>query len=101
VNDESAATFEILKEAGFDKAAARAMALKFSFGRVKSQIGWIDQRNAKRNRLGLLRRAIEENWPAPSAEKLGQPNHNDHRGDSFEQVMVAMEQRLRDQSSTS
>ncbi|MGA2231649.1 MAG: hypothetical protein ABSH22_12175 [Tepidisphaeraceae bacterium] len=101
VNDESAATFEILKEAGFDKTAARAMALKFSFGRVESQIGWIDQRNAKRNRLGLLRRAIEENWPAPSAGKLGQPNRDGRRGESFEQAMVAMEHRLRDQSSTS
>jgi hypothetical protein len=32
---------------------------------IRNQLRWIADRQPARNRLGLLRRAIEENWPAP------------------------------------
>ena len=74
-----AATFERLKAEGFDAKAARAIASSYSAERIERQTAWIDQRHAKRNRLGLLRTAIEQDWPAPTPSRgergrLGAPN---------------------------
>ncbi len=96
---EAAVTFEKLREAGFDATAARAMALRFPLDRVERQINWIDGRNARRNRLGMLRKAIEQDWAKPSGEKLSQPNSGDRRGDSFSEAVGQIARRLRDQSS--
>jgi hypothetical protein len=102
---EAAVSFEKLKDAGFDEIAARAMALKFSFDRIERQINWIDRRSARSNRLGMLRKAIEQNWvePKPTASfvgKLGQPNSGERRGKSFEQALSGVKGRLLNQSST-
>ncbi len=96
---EAAATFERLKEAGFDAVAAKSLALRYPFDRVERQINWIDGRNAKRNRLGMLRKAIEGDWAKPSGEKLGQPNSAGPRGESFTEAVGQIERRLRDRSS--
>jgi hypothetical protein len=103
---EAAVSFEKLQEAGFDDIAAKAMALRYSFDRIEKQITWIDRRNARSNWLGMLRKAIEENWAEPVgtrplAGKLGQPNSNDRRGKSFNQAVSGMRGRLLDQSSKS
>ena len=100
---EAAATFLRLKEAGFDERAARAIASKHSFDRVDRQIHWIDRRRVRRNRLGMLRRAIEEDWTRPEPAnlvrgELGQPN-NLATAESFEETVRRIERRLSDSTS--
>ena len=52
---------------GFDVSAAGQLASRWSVEVIEQQLAWLPQRKADRNRLGLLRRAIEENWPPPEA----------------------------------
>ena len=54
-----------LQSAGFDDAIARHLSTKYSLVSIRQQIAWLPSRKATRNRLGLLRRAIEENWQEP------------------------------------
>ena len=51
--------------AGFDAAIAGELAQKKGVEEIKQQIDWLSQRHPNRNRLGMLRKAIEENWPSP------------------------------------
>jgi hypothetical protein len=97
---EAAASFEKLKEAGFDDAAAKAMASRFSFDRVERQINLMAGRISRTNRLGMLRKAIEENWQAPAAGKLGQPNFGSHRGEGFNDALDSVRRRFLDQPSS-
>ena len=55
----------ILMEAGFDRDTAHALATQFSHETIQSQVEWLPQRKTTRNRLGLLRKSIEEDWAAP------------------------------------
>jgi hypothetical protein len=100
---ESAASFEKLKEAGFDDVAAKAMAKRFSFDRIDRQITWMAGRKFKSNRLGMLRKAIEQDWQAPGggSGKLGQPNfdRSSRRGESFEGALASVKSRFWDQPS--
>ena len=68
-----AASYEELVREGFDAHAAKAIASRYPVRRVLDQIAWLPRRKVSRNRLGLLRRAIEEDWPPPSAGNLGRP----------------------------
>jgi len=63
-------SFALLKEIGFDSTAARELSERFPENVIRNQIGWLPSRNAVKNRLGLLRRSIEENWPAPEGEPV-------------------------------
>lgn len=62
----------LLREAGFADLTARRIAAKNSAETIRQQIGWLTLRNPSRNSLGMLRRAIEENWPAPAQTALAQ-----------------------------
>jgi hypothetical protein len=79
---EIAATLERLKAEGFDAKAAQAIAWGYPAERIERQIRWLDSRNIKSNRLGMLRASIEQDWPAPAASsgkgKLGRPNSAPH-----------------------
>jgi hypothetical protein len=55
-----------LRGASFDATTATRLATSHSLVEIERQIGWMKQRNAIRNYLGMLRKAIEEDWPAPS-----------------------------------
>jgi hypothetical protein len=103
VDAESAASFEKLKEAGFDDIAAKAIAKRFSFDRIDRQITWMAGRKFKSNRLGMLRKAIEQDWQAPGggSGKLRQPNFDasSPRGDSFEGAIASIKSRFWDQST--
>ena len=59
--------FDLLRKAGFDERTARRLADKHSTEIIEKQIHWLDRRTTSRNRLGLLRRAIEKNWPQPES----------------------------------
>jgi hypothetical protein len=54
-----------LKAVGFDEAAARALASANSEEVIRRQLDWHPHRGAQRNPLGLLRRAIEQDWGPP------------------------------------
>ncbi len=57
---------ELLTKVGFDISAARILARKATPNLIENQIAWMRFRNASTNRLGLLRKAIEEKWPEPT-----------------------------------
>jgi hypothetical protein len=61
-----------LLEAGFTKATAALLARRNSAEVIRRQIEWLPYRTANRNRLGLLRRAIEEDWPKPSGAEASE-----------------------------
>jgi hypothetical protein len=54
-----------LRETGFDETVARRLAARCSAEVIARQIDWLPLRNSTQNRLGLLRRAIEQDWPKP------------------------------------
>lgn len=58
-------SFRLLRDAGFDEAAAQKLARHHSAEVVKNQIDWLDARNPCENRLGMLRLAIDEGWSMP------------------------------------
>lgn len=55
----------MLRDAGFDDSTARRLASGASEEQINQQIRWLPGRNPDQNRLGMLRRAIEENGSAP------------------------------------
>ena len=56
---------ELLAAEGFSQRDAAALAAKASEEVILRQIELLPFRNASKNKLGMLRRSIEENWPAP------------------------------------
>lgn len=66
-----AACFSTLKREGFDDVTARKLANAFSVESVLNQIDWLPLRGRTRNRLGLLRCAIQGNWPKPESANVG------------------------------
>ena len=59
------AAAELLRKAGFDSKTAETIAAKFHSGKIRQQLEWLPQRNITKSRVGLLRRAIEGDWPQP------------------------------------
>jgi hypothetical protein len=57
--------YALLKREGFTEKAARDLAGRYPEEQIRAQIIWLPKRAPSRNRLGMLRRAIEENWKAP------------------------------------
>jgi hypothetical protein len=66
---EYPSSYEKLRQVGFDEEAATELAVGRSVEHIEKQITWLERRAPKRNPLGLLCRAIEEDWPEP-LEKL-------------------------------
>jgi uncharacterized membrane protein len=59
------AAVELLKEEGFDAATASRLVREHPLGLIQRQLAWIPHRHATKSRAGLLRRAIEADWPEP------------------------------------
>lgn len=57
--------FHLLQKTGFDEATAKQLSTVADCEQIKQQIAWLAGRNVEKNRLGMLRRAIENNWSAP------------------------------------
>ena len=66
---QSTESYLLLREVGFDEQIAIDLSHSRSSEQIQQQINWLDERNPRRNRLGLLRRAIEENWSEPITVK--------------------------------
>ena len=62
------AAADLLKKEGFDTKTAADLAGKFRPEVIRQQIQWLAQRNVTKSRVGLLRRAIEGDWPRPGSE---------------------------------
>lgn len=56
---------QLLMTAGFDEATAHRLASRTTAKEIEQQIAWLPRRNPNHNRMGMLRRAIEENWSEP------------------------------------
>lgn len=63
--EEGQAAHRRLIGVGFDRATAARLAGSHPAEQIERQIAWMSQRNPTRNPLGLLRKAIEQDWPAP------------------------------------
>jgi hypothetical protein len=55
----------MLEEAGFEANTAKLVAARSTIDVVCRQLEWIERRAASRNRLGMLRKSIEEDWAEP------------------------------------
>ncbi len=98
---EDAAPFEKLRKEGFDATAAQAIASRFDADRIERQIRWLPRRHVKSNRLGLLRSAIEQDWPEPAFGKLGAPNSERPSGTGFNQALAEVRDRYLGRSNSS
>ena len=65
--DSMTVAIRCLREAGFDTPTAQRLAAKASLEVIQRQVEWLPLRKPSRNRLGLLRRSIEEDWARPEA----------------------------------
>lgn len=59
----------VLRKEGFTQAAALALSNSYSEAQIVQQVAWLAGRAPSRNRLGMLRKAIEENWPVPQKDR--------------------------------
>lgn len=65
VGSQELLSARMLIEAGFDFEAAASLASKHPLETIRRQLEWLPRRKATRNVLGLLRKAIEEDWQEP------------------------------------
>ena len=91
------AAAEILRREGFDQATAERLANRYAIERITEQIEWIDRRSVKRNRLGMLRLAIEQDWgkPSPAGKQLGRPNFAAEKNPGFAEQRDQLLERFR------
>jgi hypothetical protein len=95
LKQQVAVSFEKLKAEGFDEQAALAIASKFPAERIERQIRWIDERHVKLNRLGMLRSAIERDWPAPAMRRRRQTDPDEpSRENNLATALTNIERRL-------
>ncbi|MCP5523246.1 MAG: hypothetical protein H7A46_17055 [Verrucomicrobiales bacterium] len=73
------AAVELLTKTGFDRPTANRLVRAHSADRVQRQVQWLPLRRPSRNRLGMLRRAIEEDWPKPEGEDDSDPRFDEAR----------------------
>lgn len=70
---DSSKAFQLLRDAGFDEATAAVVSQRRPANEIEQQIRWLPLRNVQKNRLGFLRRAIEENWDKPTTHNTATP----------------------------
>lgn len=63
-------TINRLTQEGFDEQTASYLATTYSQDQILNQCNWLRKRNPSKNRLGMLRTAIEQNWPEPLEENI-------------------------------
>ncbi|XAI97028.1 hypothetical protein [Planktothrix phage Pag-JY44] len=71
---------DLLVSQGFSLSVAQTLAKTHTYETIKNQIEWQKDRQASRNKLGMMRKAIEENWPQPQA---AQSTKEEEQGESF------------------
>lgn len=73
----------LLQENGFGRRDATRLASTNPPQQIRDQINWLRRRQPKRNAVGMLRRAIEENWPEPVEPTTETPSGENHLGVLF------------------
>lgn len=63
--DATPEAIALLQKEGFTEKTAKTLADRYPVEQIRTQVEWLARRGPTKNRLGMLRRAIEENWPAP------------------------------------
>ena len=67
VSQETETAIQLLIEAGVDRTSAGQLAEKRGLEIIRRQIDWLDARNPRENRIGLLCKSIAEDWSPPPA----------------------------------
>ena len=67
----------LIAEEGFDEKTARYLVTTFSLECIERQRLWLQHRAVHRNRLGMLRRAIEQDWPQPEGSLTESPSEDE------------------------
>lgn len=62
---ENSEAHQLLINVGFDEQTAKKLCESRGLGKIKQQITWLKERNPRENKLGMLRKAIEQDWPQP------------------------------------
>ena len=65
-------SYGILIQEGFDEEAARSLANRYPLDRIQKQVECLSLRRVSRNKLGMLRKAIEEDWPIPESVRTSE-----------------------------
>lgn len=91
---------ELLQHEGFDRTTAEKLAGTHAIERIVRQIEWIDQRGVRRNRVGMLRKAIEQDWSKPMAGKLRRLNAQDPNTHPLAEARDALAKRFSSFSSS-
>jgi hypothetical protein len=93
----AASSIALLRKAGFTELTALALAGRFPEGQIANQVLWLRYRTAKTNRLGLLRKAIEENWPEPTGSVVKRRSDEFWKKEAEADRGVQLQERDRDQ----
>jgi hypothetical protein len=64
--DVKITSFQKLIQEGFNKIIAKKLSSIRTSEEIENQITWLPYRSPNKNKMGMLRKAIEENWPAPA-----------------------------------
>ena len=89
--------FAALLDIGFDETTATHLATQHSPENIRKQIKWLRARHADKNALGLLRKAIEEDWSPPKATIRQTERGTRKAARSMKQVVVDSGHRQRRQ----
>jgi hypothetical protein len=92
---QAAVSFRKLRAEGFGTKAAEVLATAYPGEQIDRQIRWLDGRHIKSNRLGMLRSAIEQDWPAPATTRRKSPDSTERiPGKDFGSALSQIERRL-------
>ncbi|MDB4614160.1 hypothetical protein OAH18_00580 [bacterium] len=72
---ENQNSFTMLIDIGFEKKIAQHLSVMRSEEEIQNQIKWMPMRSVNSNALGLLRKAIEENWSKPKVTARNGTHH--------------------------
>ena len=85
--------------AGIDRGTATALLKKRGSVVIENQLAWIDARNPTENRIGMLRKAIDEDWQKPASidvhERQSQQRERDRQRDAEQSKEAAAIVRLK------
>ena len=81
--DSAAAAVAVLVKQGFDEPTARHLAQRRPWEIIQRQVEWLALRQVRCNRLGLLRKAIEHDWPKPEGASNTAPTASEAQARLF------------------
>lgn len=76
----------LLIQAGFSHKDAEHLAQRHSAQNISDQVKWISKRTVTKNRLGMLRKAIEQSWPKPISPEEEQRKASEERSRKIEET---------------